>query len=199
MDTNSTLSLDTPPKDVKKCQGVDVGSRHHPYPSPYHHLAFPAFREEILFHPFDQQILLFHRLFLPGDDCLCAFLEKQSKTSTDSHFLKLSSIYLFITGLIYFTGGKESFFPIAYIFSIIASSMIFYRRGALFSASLSSLLFGLLLLFQLYHWINPLGEPALYDASQIFHTLDHLHGYLLYCRLSEQRGFGRIEEKKEKN
>jgi two-component system sensor histidine kinase PilS (NtrC family) len=78
---------------------------------------------------------------------------------------------LFITGLIYFTGGKESFFPIAYIFSIIASSMIFYKRGALFSASLSSLLFGLLLLLQLYRWINPLGEPPIYDASQIFYSL----------------------------
>jgi two-component system sensor histidine kinase PilS (NtrC family) len=78
---------------------------------------------------------------------------------------------IFITVLIYFTGGKESFFPITYIFSVIASSMLFYRRGALFSASLSSLLFGLLLLFQLYRWINPLGEPLIYDASQIFYTL----------------------------
>ncbi len=78
---------------------------------------------------------------------------------------------LFITALIYFTGGKESFFPITYIFSVIASSMIFYRRGALLSASLSSLLYGLLLLLQLYHWINPLGQPPIYDASQVFYSL----------------------------
>jgi two-component system sensor histidine kinase PilS (NtrC family) len=86
-------------------------------------------------------------------------------------FLQIVIDQLFITALIYFTGGKESFFPITYIFSVIASSMIFYRRGALFSASLSSLLFGLLLLLQLYRWINPLGEPLIYDASQIFYTL----------------------------
>jgi two-component system sensor histidine kinase PilS (NtrC family) len=73
--------------------------------------------------------------------------------------------------LIYFTGGKESFFPIAYIFSIIAGSTIFYKRGALSSASLSSLLYGLLLLLQLHHWINPLGEPSIYDASQVFYSL----------------------------
>jgi two-component system sensor histidine kinase PilS (NtrC family) len=78
---------------------------------------------------------------------------------------------LFITVLIYFTGGKGSFFPITYIFSVIASSMIFYRRGALLSASLSSLLYGLLLLLQLNRWVNPLGEPAAYDASQIFYSL----------------------------
>ena len=79
--------------------------------------------------------------------------------------------HLFITGLIYFTGGKESFFPLTYIFSIIGTSIIFYKRGALFSASLSSFLYGLLLLLQLHHWIKPLGQPSLYDASQIFYTL----------------------------
>jgi two-component system sensor histidine kinase PilS (NtrC family) len=77
----------------------------------------------------------------------------------------------FITGLIYFTGGKESFFPITYIFSIIGSSIILYKRGAFFSASLSTFLYGLLLLLQLHHWINPLGQPSLYDASQIFFSL----------------------------
>ncbi len=86
-------------------------------------------------------------------------------------FLQIVIDQLFITVLIYFTGGKESFFPITYIFSVIASSMIFYRRGALFSASLSSLLFGLLLLLQLYQWINPLGQAPIYDASHIFYTL----------------------------
>ncbi|MGR9037529.1 MAG: hypothetical protein ACU83O_13240, partial [Gammaproteobacteria bacterium] len=86
-------------------------------------------------------------------------------------FFQICIDQLFITVLIYFTGGNESFFTITYIFSVIASSMIFYRRGAVFSASLSSLLFGLLLLLQLYRWINPLGEALIYDASQIFYTL----------------------------
>jgi two-component system sensor histidine kinase PilS (NtrC family) len=79
--------------------------------------------------------------------------------------------HLFITGLIYFTGGKESFFPIAYVYSIIGSSIIFYKRGAFFSASFSTLLYGLLLLLQLYHWITPLGQPSFYDPGQIFYSL----------------------------
>ena len=78
---------------------------------------------------------------------------------------------VFITGFIYFTGGKESFFPITYIFSIIGSSIIFYKRGAFFSASLSTFLYGLLLLLQLYQWINPLGQPSVYEASPIFYSL----------------------------
>jgi hypothetical protein len=86
-------------------------------------------------------------------------------------FIQIVIDHLFITCLIYFTGGKESFFPIAYIFSIIGSSIIFYKRGAFFSASFSTFLYGFLLLLQLHHWINPLGQPSLYDASQIFYSL----------------------------
>ncbi|MFB3886817.1 MAG: nitrogen regulation protein NR(II) [Thermodesulfobacteriota bacterium] len=86
-------------------------------------------------------------------------------------FLQIVVDHFFITGLIYFTGGKESFFPLTYIFSIIGSSFLFYRRGAFFSASLSTFLYGLILVFQLYHWINPLGRPAFYDPSQIFYSL----------------------------
>ncbi len=86
-------------------------------------------------------------------------------------FFQIAIDHLFITALIYFTGGKESFFPIAYIFTIIGSSIIFYKRGALFSASFSSLLYGLLLLFQLYQWMSPFGQSASYDAGQIFYSL----------------------------
>jgi len=78
---------------------------------------------------------------------------------------------LFITGLIYFTGGKESYFPIVYIFSIIGGSILFYKRGAFFFASLSSLFYGLLLLCQLYQWIAPPGQSVSYEPSQIFYSL----------------------------
>ena len=61
------------------------------------------------------------------------------RTSQGPRPLSLSSRsivdHLFIAGLIYFTGGKESFFPMAYFFAIIGSSIFFYRRGAFFSAS----------------------------------------------------------------
>jgi two-component system sensor histidine kinase PilS (NtrC family) len=100
-----------------------------------------------------------------------AFLLKKVKNLRQFTSIQIFIDHLFITGLIYFTGGKESPFPIIYIFSIIGSSMIFYKRGAFFSASFSTFLYGLLLLFQLYHWINPLGQASLYDASQIFYTL----------------------------
>jgi len=86
-------------------------------------------------------------------------------------FIQIIVDNLFITCLIYFTGGKESFFPITYVFSIIGSSFIFYKRGAFLSASLSTFLYGLLLVLQLYRLISPFGQRFVYDATQIFYTL----------------------------
>ena len=86
-------------------------------------------------------------------------------------FIQMIIDHLFITGLVYFTGGKESFFTIAYIFSIIGSSFIFYKRGAFFFASFSTILYGILLSLQLYHWIHPIGHPSFYDPSQIFYSM----------------------------
>ncbi len=80
--------------------------------------------------------------------------------------------HVFIIGLVYFTGGKESSFPTAFIFSIIGSSMVFYQRGAFLSASLSSFLYGLLLLLQSHRWIHPIGQISeTYEASQFFYSL----------------------------
>ena len=98
-----------------------------------------------------------------------AFLLNRIKNLIQFTLLQMVIDHFFIAGLIYFTGGKESFFPITYIFSIIGSSIIFYKRGAFFSASLSTLLYGLLLLLQFYQWISPLGPTSFYDASQIFY------------------------------
>jgi two-component system sensor histidine kinase PilS (NtrC family) len=100
-----------------------------------------------------------------------AFFLKKVRDLRQFSFSQIVVDHLFITGLIYFTGGKESFFPITYVFSIIGGSILFYKRGALFSASLSTFLYGLLLLLQLHQWVNPMGQPAIYDASQVFYTL----------------------------
>jgi two-component system sensor histidine kinase PilS (NtrC family) len=105
-------------------------------------------------------VTVFYALFLKRVKDLLRFI-----------FIQIIIDHLFITGLIYFTGGKESFFPIAYIFSIIGTSIVFYKRGAFFSASLSALLYGLLLLLQLHRWINPSGQSLPYEASQIFYSL----------------------------
>ena len=170
MDAISTLSHDTHQKMLKNVKGLMLGRIIILTLLLTITLLFQLSKERYFFLPLTNNFYYFISLFYLVTIAYALLLKKVK----DPHRFAFSQMVidqLFITGLIYFTGGKESFFPIAYIFSIIASSMIFYKRGALFSASLSSLLFGFLLLLQLYRWINPLGQPPIYDASQIFHSL----------------------------
>jgi len=170
MALTSTLSLDTHPKALRNVKGLMLGRAIILTLLLTITLIFQVSEKKYFFIPLANNFYYFIGLFYLVT-IVYALILRKIKHLYRFAFSQIVIDQFFITALIYFTGGKESFFPIAYIFSIIASSMIFYRRGSLFSASLSSLLFGLLLLFQLYRWINPLGHPSLYDATQIFHTL----------------------------
>jgi two-component system, NtrC family, sensor histidine kinase PilS len=170
MDTNSTLSHDTHPRMLKNVKGLMLGRVIILTLLLTITLLFQLSEKKYFFIPLANKFYYFIGLFYLVTIVYALFL-KQIKNLYRFAFFQIGIDQLFITILIYFTGGRESFFPITYIFSVIASSMIFYRRGALFSASLSSFLYGLLLLFQFYRWVNPLGEPLIYDASQIFYTL----------------------------
>ncbi len=93
--------------------------------------------------------------------------------------------HLLIAGLIYFTGGHGSFFAVAYIFTIIGSSLLFYKRGAFYSASLSTFLLGLVLFLQLYGWIRPPGQIVAPEPSQVFYSLiTYLTAYFIVAFLS---------------
>jgi len=170
MDANLILSLDTHPKMSRNVKGLMLGRAIILTLLLTITLIFQLSEKKYFFIPLTNNFYYFIGVFYLVT-IVYALLLRKIKNLYRFAFSQIVIDQFFIAVLIYFTGGKESFFPIAYIFSIIASSMIFYRRGALFSASLSSLLLGLLLLLQLYRWINPLGEPPLYEASQIFHTL----------------------------
>ena len=170
MDTISTLPLDTQPKMLRNVKGLMLGRIIILTLLLTITLLFQLSKKQYFFIPLTNNLYYFIGLFYLVTIIYALFL-RRIKNLYRFAFSQIVIDQLFITILIYFTGGKESFFPIAYIFSIIASSTIFYKRGAIFSASLSSLLYGLLLLLQLHRWINPLGEPSIYDASQIFYTL----------------------------
>ena len=170
MDPNSDLSLEAHQKLSKNVKGLMVcriiiltlllGITFLFQVSKKQYFFIPLTNSFYYFLSFFYLVTIFYALFL-----------KKVKDLRQFIFIQIVMDHLFITGLIYFTGGKESFFPITYIFSIIGSSFIFYKRGAFFSASLSTFLYGLLLVLQLYRWINPLGHPLFYDPSQIFYSL----------------------------
>jgi two-component system sensor histidine kinase PilS (NtrC family) len=94
-----------------------------------------------------------------------------------------------ITAIIYSTGGVDSIFSFLYILDIIGASIILYRRGAILIASSSSILFGLLLDFQFFEWIHPLGTRAVsYSVEQrmqfFFLALVNMAAFYLVAFLS---------------
>jgi len=170
MDTSSTLSLDSHPKMLINVKALMLGRMIILTLLLMITLVFQVSENKIFFVPLTNTFYYFIGLFYLVTIVYALFLKK-IKNLYRFAFSQIIIDQFFITALIYFTGGMESFFPITYIFTIIASSTILYKRGALFAASLSSFLYGLLLLLQLYQWINPLGQPSAYDASQVFYSL----------------------------
>jgi len=109
---------------------------------------------------------------------------------------------IFITAIIYTTGGIESIFSFLYQLNIIAGAILLYRRGGLIIASFSTILYGAFLDFSYYGLINPLGyhHPYVYDyqVSEIFYMI-LVNGAAFYLVailssfLSEQIRKGRAE------
>ncbi len=170
MELNSTLSLDTYQKMLKNLKGLMLCRIIILTLLLTITLLFQVSEKKYFFIPLTNHFYYFISFFYLVT-IFYSLLLKKIKDLRQFTFIQIVIDHIFIAGLIYFTGGKESFFPITYIFSIIGSSILFYKRGAFFSASLATFLYGLLLLLQLHEWINPLGHPSLYEASQIFYSL----------------------------
>jgi two-component system sensor histidine kinase PilS (NtrC family) len=170
MDSNSTLSLDAHPKMLTNVKGLMLGRLIILSLLLTITFLFQVYEKNFFFIPLANNFYYFIGFFYLVT-IVYSLLLKKIRNLYRFAFSQIVIDHFFIIVLIYFTGGKESFFPITYIFTIIGSSIIFYKRGAIFSASLSSFLFGLLLLLQLHHWISPLGQSPIYDPSQIFYSL----------------------------
>ena len=119
-------------------------------------------------------------------------------------YLQLLVDTLFVTAIIYTTGGIESVFSFLYILTIINGSILLYRRGGLVIASSSSILYGLLLDLHYYNMIQPLGARAIYTAGyqslHLFYVIfANIAGFYsvayLSSYLSEQTRKSRVELK----
>lgn len=87
---------------------------------------------------------------------------------------------VYFTVLVYFTGGTSSAFTMIYVFPIISSGILLYRRDALLVASAAGVLFGLLVVLQFYRflpqtdwpWTSPLATEA--PGYALWVTVVHL-------------------------
>ncbi len=119
-------------------------------------------------------------------------------------YLQLLLDTIFITAIIYTTGGIESIFSFLYLLNIISGGIILYRRGGMIIASFGGVLYGAFLDLTYYGLIKPIGYhfpyPQGYESSEIFYrilvnvTAFYLVG-LLSGFLSEQIRKGKAELK----
>jgi two-component system sensor histidine kinase PilS (NtrC family) len=90
-------------------------------------------------------------------------------------YLQLLLDTIFITAIIYTTGGIESIFSFLYLLNIISGGTILYRRGGTIIASFSTILYGALLDLTYYGLINPMGyrfsQLQEYQSSEIFYRI----------------------------
>src|SRR5206468_597015 len=79
--------------------------------------------------------------------------------------LQLGGDALIVSAFIYFTGGITSYFTSLYVLPVIAASTVQFRRGALLVATLSTILYGGLVLAQYLAASGLLSDPWLAAPS----------------------------------
>ncbi len=104
-------------------------------------------------------------------------------------YVQILGDVVFITLLIFFTGGIESIFSWVYLLAIFSAGTILYLRGGLLIASVSSILYGSLLDLEYYQVILPLGTrlslSAGYQSSYVFYLISiNLVAFYLVAILS---------------
>lgn len=94
-----------------------------------------------------------------------------------------------VTAIIFATGGIESTFSFLYILNTITGGIILYRRGGVLVASLSAILYGLVIDLHFYGVIRPLGlqdtSPVQYQPFYaLYLIIIHMAAFYLVALLS---------------
>ena len=98
--------------------------------------------------------------------------------------IQLSLDVLIATGIVYVTGGIESWFPFTYLLIIIAGSIILFSRGGLLVASLSSILYGGVLVLQYYSVLPITPERRLIESDYLYNLFINITAFYLVAYLS---------------
>ncbi len=86
--------------------------------------------------------------------------------------------------LIYLTGGIESWFPFILLLSIISASIVLNRRASYYAASLSSVLYGLIINLQFYNLLPGLTESIFTAKDYLYNVFAHILAFYLVAFLS---------------
>lgn len=107
-------------------------------------------------------------------------LLKRVKNVRSYAYIQIIYDLVFETGMVYITGGVESIFTFTYIFTIIAASILLFRRGAFIAASLSTILYGTLVDLQFYR-ILPLYISIQFPFTPVNSSAVYYNIFLNSC------------------
>ena len=86
--------------------------------------------------------------------------------------------------LIYATGGVDSWFSFTLILSILASSIVLNKKAGLIIATMSSILYGMLLNLQLYGVLSVISESSMQAEDYLYKIFIHTIFFYLTAYLS---------------
>ena len=145
------------------------------------------FQHEYKLYSFRTIFLYYFVLFVFVLTGIYWYLLQRINNVTFFAYLQVTGDIFLVTFLVHLTGGIDSGFSLLFHLTIISASIILYRRGGYFAASLASILYGGMLDMQYY---NVLGfvRSLNFTAMQVlylvfinilsFYTVAFLSGYL---------------------
>jgi two-component system sensor histidine kinase PilS (NtrC family) len=90
-------------------------------------------------------------------------------------YLQIVFDVMAVTALIFLSGGVDSIFSFLYMPVIISAAVLLLRKGSLWTASLCSLCYGVMLDLQFFGWVRPLqmiiGTTHVEESAIYLHTL----------------------------
>ncbi len=121
---------------------------------------------------------LFYISILVGIYCLEAILSiiLLPRISRRKFFVHIQIVWdlLFVTFLIYLTGGIQSFFSFLYIFIVLSAVIFLSRKESIFVASAAAILYGSLLDLQFYNYLPGIPgvvHPQIFDSRDMFYAV----------------------------
>jgi len=128
---------------------------------------------------------------------LYALLLVRIKNLVTFAYTQLMLDVVFATVLIYITGGIDSLFSFTLILAVISSSIVLHKKAGYITATVSSLLYGLLINFQ-FHGLLPLTPGDVSEGRSYFYNIFvHILSLYLTAYLSGYLS-SRLEKTEEK-
>jgi two-component system sensor histidine kinase PilS (NtrC family) len=136
-----------------------------------------------IFH-FDTILLLYFGGVLAALTGVYWYLLNKLKNLLLLAYLQVCCDILLISWLVSFTGAIDSSFSLLYHVAIISASIILYRRGGYFAASLASILFGGMLDMQYYNLLGYTQSNNFTSIQVLYLLLVNIFSFYLVAFLS---------------